>query len=144
MKDDAPLDDARLVHVARGLGSHAADRLDVEGVVRAVLGRWRAEPAPAARGPQLGFAPVWLRIAAAFVIVVGGGLLVRAVWQGGAHDLAVPVEVVDLSDLSSGELNELLRTQAEPASAEPVSSLEVGLEDLSVPQLRVLLASIGA
>ncbi|HVH11379.1 MAG TPA: hypothetical protein VM736_16410 [Gemmatimonadales bacterium] len=144
MKHDAPLDDARLVQVARGLGERAADRLDVERAARGVVARWRAEPRHLAARPALiGIAPAWLRIAAALVLVVGGAVAL-GIWRGGARGLAAPTEIVDLSDLSAGELNELLSSVAETPGAEPVLPQDVGLDDLTASQLRVLLESLEA
>lgn len=143
MKNDAPLDDARLVQVARGLGERAADRLDVERAARGVVARWRAEPRHPTRPALFGIAPAWLRIAAALVLVVGGAVAL-GIWRGGVRGLAAPTEIVDLSDLSAGELNELLSSVAETPGAEPVLPQDVGLDDLTASQLRVLLESLEA
>jgi len=44
--------------------------------------------------------------------------------------------------MSAPQLRELLRTVEQPGTQEPVSSQDVGLEDLSPAQLRTLLASL--
>ena len=44
MNDDATLHDAKLQEVARRLGAHAAERLDVERTAQAVVARLRTEP----------------------------------------------------------------------------------------------------
>jgi hypothetical protein len=130
MNDDGTLQDAELREVARRLGARAAER----------VARLREE-GHAPREAWLWTSPVWLKIAAALVIVAGSGLVARAV-RHAPHGLAAPVETVDLGDLSVAELRELLRSVEQPGAAEPVSWQEVGLEDLSPAELRTLLASL--
>ena len=85
--------------------------------------------------------PAWLKIAAALVVVVGAGVVARGVWPA-PPGVALPVETVDLSDMSAPQLRELLRSVEQADAPEPVSSQDVGLEDLSPAQLRALLASL--
>ena len=141
MNDDGTLHDATLQDAARRLGADAADRLDVERTVQAVLARLREEPRAPLRAAWAWSRPAWLKIAAALVIVAGAGIVMRGVRQP-PSGAAAPVETVDLSDMSAPQLRELLRTVALPGTQEPVSSQDVGLEDLSRAQLRTLLASL--
>jgi len=144
MNDDGTLDDAGLREVARRLGVRAADRVDVERTAQAVVARLREEQrAPLRGGAWTWSQPVWLKIAAALVIVAGAGLVARGVWHA-PSGAAAPVEPADLSDMSAPQLRELLRSVGQPSTPEPVSSQDVGLEDLGPAQLRALLASLEA
>jgi len=140
MKDDATFHDAELQELAQRLGTRAAERLDVERTAQAVVARLREEAGAPAR-PSVWSQPAWLKIAAALVVVVGAGVVARGVWPG-PPGVALPVETVDLSDMSAPQLRELLRSVEQADAPEPVSSQDVGLEDLSPAQLRALLASL--
>ena len=141
MNDDATLHDAKLQELARRLGTEAAERLDVEHTAQAVLTRLREER-QAPRRVLAGVPAGWLRIAAAIVVLAGAGLVARALR---APRSAVPqAEAVDLGDLSSDQLRELLHTIDQPGVPEPVSAQDLGLEDLTPRQLRTLLASLEA
>jgi hypothetical protein len=137
---DGALHDAELEELARRLGANVAERLDVERTAAAVVTRLRDER-QAPRRVWAGLPAGWLRIAAALVVVAGAGLVARAL----APRSAVPeAEAVDLRDLSSDQLRELLNTIDQPGKQEPVSAQDVGLEDLTAQQLRTLLASLEA
>jgi hypothetical protein len=141
MNDDGTLHDPELEELARRLGASAAERLDVERTAAAVVTRLRAER-QAPRRVWAGLPAGWLRIAAALVVLAGAGLVARALW---APRSTVPqAEAVDLGDLSSDQLRELLNTIDQPGLQEPVSAQDVGLEDLTPQQLRTLLASLEA
>ena len=141
MNDDGTLHDPELEELARRLGASAAERLDVERTAAAVVTRLRAER-QAPRRVWAGLPAGWLRIAAALVVLAGAGLVARALR---APRSAVPhAEAVDLGDLSSDQLRELLNTIDQPGLQEPVSAQDVGLEDLTPQQLRTLLASLEA
>jgi hypothetical protein len=141
MNDDATLHDAKLQELALRLGTEAAERLDVEHTALAVLTRLREEQ----QAPRRVWARVpagWLRIAAAIVVLAGAGVVARALRTPRS---AVPqAEAVDLGDLSSDQLRELLNTIDQPGVPEPVSAQDLGLEDLTPQQLRTLLASLEA
>ena len=124
--------------LAQRLGTRAAERLDVERTAQAVVARLREEAGAPAR-PSVWSQPAWLKIAAALVVVVGAGVVARGVWPA-RPGVALPVETVDLSDMSAPQLRELLRNVEQ--APEPVSSQDVGLEELSPAQLRTLLASL--
>jgi hypothetical protein len=142
---DDELHDTALRQLAERLGTRAAERLDVERAAEAVVTRLRQEPQGAGR-VWAAFAARWLRIAAALVLVVGAGLVARGAFQPTAlpaPSLAVLGASPELNELSAPQLEELLRTVAEPNGArDAVAAQDVGLEDLSAPQLRALLASL--
>jgi hypothetical protein len=143
MNDDGTLHDAEVRDVAQRLGARAAARVDVERTAQAVVARLRAQQrTPRSRWAPTWSQPAWFKIAAALVIVAGAGLVARAMWapSGGA----APIETVDLSDMSAPQLRELLQSVEQPGAPEPVSSQDVGLEDLSPAQLRMLLAALEA
>lgn len=133
-------DDEVLRRMAQGLGTRAADQLDVEVTAAAVIQRLRTEVG-AERGtwrPWTG--PRWLLAAAAVALVLGAGVLLRphprAVHR--AHYVAD-----DLRDLSTDELRDVLgtldQTLAQPAAVEPT---EEDLNDLTTEQLERLLESL--
>jgi hypothetical protein len=137
-------DDAKLEATAQRLGAQAAERLNVERTVAAVLERLRAEPLSASRWSWR--QPSWLRIAAALVILVGGGFIGRRllVHPGtGAHKVAHFVSD-DLRDLSADQLRDVLTTLDETLDLGKGSTTipDADLEDLDAQQLRVVLRSL--
>ncbi|HYK83103.1 MAG TPA: hypothetical protein VEU55_08140 [Gemmatimonadales bacterium] len=141
MNHDEELNDAAVREVAQRLGARAAERLDVEQVVQGVLTRLREQRGHAGRQWRW-IGPVWLRIAAAVVVLVGAGLVVRrgAAPAGGG---ALAPAGAELTGLSTEQLREVLRIVDQPTEApEPVAAQDAGLEDLTAPQLRALLASL--
>ena len=144
MKHDDEVNDTALRQLAERLGTRAAERLDLERAAGAVVRRLREEPRSARRA-WAALDTAWLRIAAALVLVVGAGLVARGAFQPAASP--APAVVLgaspELNELSAPQLEELLRTVAEPgASQDAVAPPDVELEDLSAPQLRALLASL--
>ena len=138
MNDDAMLHDARLREVALRLGAGAAERLDVERTARAVVERLRAEPRA---GRWTWLQPAWLRIAAAAILVIGGGLVTRAVVWHRAPGSAVVVPVgEDLTDLTAEQLREALTVLDQPVSEEGAADL--GLDGLTADELRALLQTL--
>ena len=143
MNDDAPLHDDKLQEVARRLGARAAERLDVERTAAAVVARLRTEPRAEVRVLG-GIRPAWLRIAAVLLLVVGAGVVALNVRS---PQLTTPVPSAsaggELSELSGDELRVVLEALGEPGGEpQAVSPQDVGLEDLSAPQLRALLESL--
>jgi len=139
-------DDAKLEATAQRLGAQAAERLNVERTVAAVLERLRAEPPSASRWSWT--QPSWLRIAAAALVLVGGGLLARRLlvqpgMGAGGHEVAHFVSD-DLSDLSADQLRDVLTTLDETLNLGKGSTTipEADLEDLDAQQLRVVLRSL--
>ena len=143
MNDDATLHDAKLQEVARRLGAHAAERLDVERTAQAVVARLRTEPRAQVR--VLGWIrPAWLRIAAAVVLLVGAGVVALNV-RIPPHTTPVPGATVggELGELSGAELRVVLEALGQPGGEpQAVSAQDVGLEDLSALELRALLESL--
>lgn len=134
-------DDARLESLAKRLGARAADRLDVDATARKVLQRLKDEPAQRTTWIQQS----WLRIAAAIVIVVGGGFALRQVWpsrDSGTHVAHFVAD--DLSDLSADELRDVLTSfddlVASDSDAVPESGTD--LRELDAQQLRAVLRSL--
>ncbi|MDP3909000.1 MAG: hypothetical protein Q8Q14_01290 [Gemmatimonadales bacterium] len=140
MKHDEPLDDRELWDAARRLGAAAADRVNVDRVAEAVTRRLREAP-PTRFG--------WLRIAAAVVALLGGGLAVReVVRQNGRAGVESAYFVADdLSDLSAEELRELLAALDDTSGPGGVGGLgppEGGsdLTELDALQLRAVLRTL--
>ncbi len=132
-----------LEQLAQRLGARGAERLDVERTARAVVTRLKQKPRAARR---MRLEPAWLLIAAAAVIVVAVGLVVQSTFRPPASrhvaSLSEPAGA-DLSDLTADQLQEVLQTVEQAgADQEAVSAQDVGLEDLSTPQLRALLESL--
>jgi len=137
-------DEGTLNEAAGRLGARAAERLNVERTVAAVIERLRAEPRSESRWSWM--QPAWLRIAAALVILVGGGVIGRRllVHPGtGGHEVAHFVSD-DLSDLSADQLRDVLTTLDETLDLGKGSSTipEADLEDLDAQQLRAVLRSL--
>ncbi len=143
MNDDAPLHDDELQELARRLGARAAERLDVERTAEAVVARLRTEPRAEVR--VLGWIrPAWLRIAAVLLLLVGAGVVALNV-RGPQLPTPPPPSSAggELSELSGDELRVVLAALEEPGvEGQGVSPQDVGLEDLSAPQLRALLESL--
>ncbi|HYR98398.1 MAG TPA: hypothetical protein VEO58_05260 [Gemmatimonadales bacterium] len=145
MNDDAKLNDDQLQEVARRLGAGAAERLDVESTAQAVVERLRTEPRADVR--VLGWIqPAWLRIAAVLLLVIGASVVALNVRspQLTTSPLLPPASAgSELSELSGDELRVVLEGLGEAgAERQGVSPQDVGLEDLSAPQLRALLESL--
>lgn len=140
MNDDATLHDDELREAAQRLGARAAERLDVEHTVEAVVARLRVEPR---RHTPTWIQPTWLRIAAALVIVAGAGAIARARWheRPPAAAAVVPLDE-DLSGLTVAELRETIGALDQPLGEETGSGAETGLEGLGPDELRALLRSL--
>jgi hypothetical protein len=137
----ARLSEQDIERLARGLGEEAAGRLDVERVATRVVARLRA-PAPANRTVFWAFwhPPLLVRLAAALAVIVGGALTVRAAFQRGSPEPAVPGAVASvplLTDLSAEELVEAFDSLAVDAPVYP--GVAVGLQALNETELRELL-----
>lgn len=136
---DANLQDAKLHEAAQRLGAQAAERLDVEATARGVLERLRAEPR--AEG-WMWRGPVWLRVAAALLVLAGGAILARNTLQPPATPLAIS-SGADLSGLSPAELQELLAGMDQtlnPAVSQADSFDD--LDGLTEEQVRAVLESL--
>lgn len=134
--------DEELEKLAQRLGARAAERLDVEATAQAVVDRLRAERA---KGEPVGIwlPRQWVRIAAALVIVVGGGAVALRI-TGLPAKPSVPVTAAgaDLDGLSPDQLVKVLDAVEQPAGEIVVSAQDVSLDDLNAVELRALLESL--
>jgi len=139
VSEDAKFQDAKLHEAARRLGSAAAERVDVERIAVAVVEQLRREPAGATRPGWI--QPAWLRIAAALLLLMGGGLVVRQMdGPKAAHDAHFVTD--DLTDLSADELRDVFNTLDETLDLGNTTLPEGDLEDLDPQQLRAVLRSL--
>ena len=133
------LQDAEMRALARDLGAHAAERLDVEGTAQAVVRRLRDEP-HAVRRRGL---PAWLALAATVVLLVGGATLWRVRQRPAGSVATAPAPAgLDLSTLSADQLRELLHAVDQPLDVEPSGASEATLDDLTPGELRTLLDAL--
>ena len=132
-------EDAKLHEAARRLGTAAADKLDVDRMAAAVVQQLRIDSPSGARPSWI--QPAWLRIAAAVLVLVGGGLAVR---QMGGPTTAHGAHFVtdDLTDLSIDQLQDVLNTLDETLDLGSTTLPEVDLEDLDAQQLQAVLRSL--
>jgi hypothetical protein len=140
-EDDAMLNDAKLQELAQKLGARAAERLDVERTARAVVERLRTEPRAEV---WVWIRPAWLRIAAAVVVLVGAGAVALEMRTPPTSKPARVAAAGELGDLSAEQLREVLEVVGQPEGEQQqtVSAQEVGLEQLTAPQLRALLEAL--
>jgi len=132
-------EDAKLHAAAQRLGAAAAEKLDVEQIAARVVEQLRREPAGATRPGWI--QPGWLRIAAAVVVLVGGGLVLQQVRSPVvSHDAHFVTD--DLSDLTADQLQDVLSTLDETLDLGSTTLPEVDLEDLDAQQLRAVLRSL--
>ena len=141
MTDDR-MDDAKLEQLARRLGAGPAERLNVERVAGVVVERLRRPPEVERHGPlSWWMQPKWLRAAAIVVLMVGVGVVVRQLLEGGSgHEAHYIAE--DLQDLSANQLREVLSTLDETLQASTPPSSEDDWNDLTTEQLQDLLRSL--
>ncbi len=137
------MNEARLETLAQRLGTDAAARLDVEATARKVVERLREQPVR-----RIAWVPqTLLRIAAALVIVVGGGVIasrLTPVRRTGVSAHAAHFIADDLNDLSTDELRDVLATFDELIKTERGSVPEgsTDLHELDAQQLRAVLRSL--
>ena len=132
------LEDAEMRALARELGADAAARVDVERTAQAVVRRLRDEPRVVGGTRPL---RAWLSLAAAVVLMLGGGL----VWRHGRRPVAgteLAPAGLDLNTLSAEQLHEVLNAVDQPLDVEPAGAAEAGLDDLTPPELRALLRAL--
>jgi hypothetical protein len=137
------MNDERLESLAKRLGHNAADRLDVDATARKVVERLREQPVRRIAWVQ----QTWLRIAAALVIVLGGTVVASRLTPGrrpGVSAHAAHLVADDLSDLSTGELRDVLASFDELISSDSVAVPEgsTDLHELDAQQLRAVLRSL--
>ena len=134
-------EDGALRELAGRLGAKAAARLDVERTKAAVLQGLRAAPSTTRRTWAQ---PAWLRIAAALVLLIGGGYAATQLWPGTGHRGAAAHFIADdLTDLSAGELEDVLATLDETLELDgTLPSEDTDLNELDAQQLRAVLRSL--
>ena len=133
--------DSELEDIAKRLGADAAQRLDVEATARQVVQRLREQPAPR----RVWIQQTWLRIAAALVIVVGGGAVVASRLThpvAGGHSAHFVAD--DLTDLSTEQLRDVLSGFDDIVTSDSVAVPEssTDLRELDAQQLRAVLRSL--
>ena len=133
------MNDHELEKLAQRLGARAAERLDVEATAQAVIERLRAERAAGAR-IGLWLPRQWLRIAAALVIVVGGGAVALRIMHTPSPTVASAP--ADLDGLSTDQLRQVLDGVEQSDAHVVVSVQDVSLDDLNTVELRALLESL--
>jgi hypothetical protein len=135
-------DDARIEQLAKRLGAAAAERLDVRVTARKVVQRLQEEPVRRTTWVQ----PAWLRIAAAVVILVGGGVLVGRLTTGHrpvVNQHAAHFVADDLNDLSAAELRDVLASFDDIISTDSVTMPDSSdLHQLDAQQLREVLRTL--
>ena len=138
MKRDE-LQDGELRAIAQGLGARAAERLDVEATTQAVLADLRERPPLVRRTWRR---PAWLSLAAALVLLLGTGVVLRSVHRHTQPTTGILAPAgVDLNDLSPDQLRDVLSTFDQSWDAE-TGSAGTEWEDLTAPELRSLLRSL--
>ena len=134
-------DDAKLESLAQRLGQRAAERLDVDAMARRVVAGLREKPVRR----RMWIEEHLLRIAAAVVILVGGGLAVRQILprhqnEAGGHPSHLVAD--DLSDLTPAELHDVLDHFDEMVGPNTVVPDSSDLHELDAQQLRTMLRSL--
>jgi len=135
----------RLNELARQLGARAAERLNVEATAQKVVARLREEPVRRTAW----ISQTWLRIAAALVVVVGGGLVLRQRLATPGHTPGVSrhtphLVADDLGDLSTDELRDVLTSLDDIITTDNVAVPDstTDLRQLDPQQLRAVLRSL--
>lgn len=130
------MNDEKLIQAAQTLGARAAERLDVEATARKVVERLREQPVRQATWIQA----TWLRIAAALVLMVGGGLVTARVVKNTQHPTPDTHLIADdLRDLSTDDLRSLLTSFDQIINESVVPDSTADLPELDAQQLRQLL-----
>jgi hypothetical protein len=136
------IDEARIEQLAKRLGTGAAERLDLQATAHKVVERLRHAPPARATWIQ----PAWLRMAAAVVVLVGGGVLVgrlTAVRRPPVNPHAAHYVADDLNDLSAAELRDVLASFDDIISTDSVTMPDSSdLHQLDVQQLREVLRTL--
>ena len=133
-------DDAALRQLAVRLGARAADRVDAAVVGRAVVERLRAPAVVPLASRLRRSSPVWLRMAAALVVLAGAGVVARRLLP--VPDATPRLVADELTDLGAEQLTELLGSldQALGGTTAPAAD---GLDDLDAEQLERVLRAMG-
>ena len=129
------MNEEKLIQAAQQLGTRAAERIDVQATARKVVERLREQPVR--RTPWIH--ATWLRIAAAVVLVVGGGVGVISLIPDPESPVPVHLIADDLRDLSTDELRSLLTSFDQILDESVVPDSTADLPELDTQQLRELL-----
>ena len=130
------MNEDKLIQAAQELGARAAERLDVEATARKVVERLREQPVRQTTWIQA----TWLRIAAALVLMVGGGLVMARVVKNTQHPTPDTHLIADdLRDLSTDDLRSLLTSFDQIINESVVPDSTADLPELDAQQLRQLL-----
>jgi hypothetical protein len=136
------MNDTDMINVARRLGATAAERLDVDAIARRVVERLREQPVQRPTWIRV----QWLRIAAAFVLLIGGAVAVHEiipVREGIGHPAHFVAD--DLNGLSTDELQRVLDRFDDLVSGTSTAVPESGggdLHELDAQQLQRVLRSL--
>src|ERR1051326_6349953 len=134
--------EARSKELARKRGTRAAGRLNVAETGQRVVERLRERPVRRSWWVQ----QTWLRVAAALVVVVGGGLVLRQLTPGTSTGVSQHAHLVadDLGDLSTDELRDVLSSFDQIVSSDSVAVPDstTDLRQLDPQQLRAVLRSL--
>jgi hypothetical protein len=137
--NDATNGDARLEGLAKRLGASAAERLDVEATTRKVLAGLREQP----KSRRTWIEVHWLRIAAAILLLIGGGIAVRRIVPvGSSNEPHSHLVADDLGDLDVEELRAVLVQFDEILGSDSVVSDSSDLRELDAQELRAVLRSL--
>ena len=132
----------RLNELARKLGTRAAERLNVAETAQRVVERLREQPVRRIVWVQ----QTWLRIAAALLVVVGSGLVLRQLTPATNTGVSQHAHLVadDLGDLSTDELRDVLSSLDQIVSSDSVAVPDstTDLRQLDPQQLRAVLRSL--
>src|SRR5438552_2697898 len=135
------MNEEAMIAAAKRLGAGPADRLEVEATARKVMERLRVQPVERPAWIRIS----WVRIAAAVVIVLGGGFAVHQMWPVEATSGHPPHLVADdLSDLSTDQLRDVLDRFDEMVGGTGTTLPEGSsdLRELDEQQLRRVLRSL--
>ncbi len=135
------LEDDELRQMAQRLGGRAAERLNVERVAAGIVERLRTPPAT--RPARFWWIqPGWLRAAAAVVLVVGAGILVRGWNSAGGQRHPTHYVADELQDLSADQLRQVLGSLDQTLNDPVVEPSDEDLNDLTTDELQALLRSL--
>lgn len=129
------MNEEKLIQAAQQLGARAAERIDVDAAARKVVERLREQPVQRTTWVQ----STWLRIAAAVVLVVAGGLGVKSLIPDPESPVPMHLIADDLRDLSTDELQTLLTSFDQILDESVVPDSTADLPELDTQQLRELL-----
>jgi hypothetical protein len=135
------IEDAKLHEAVRRLGTAAADKVDVDRMAAAVVERLRSDASRATGRAWGSIRPTWLRMAAAVLVLAGGGLVLRQM-TGPTTGHEAHFVTDDLTDLSADQLQDVLNTLDETLDLGSTTLPDADLDDLDAQQLQAVLRSL--